>query len=63
MSTCYSSEEVMISLLVNHGWMPGESKTKESPGKIIQTMFPGPGLPGEKIGTELDLLTIPRPEL
>ncbi len=28
--------------------------------KIIQAMFPGPGVPGEKIGTELDLLTIPR---
>jgi Xaa-Pro aminopeptidase len=27
---------------------------------IIRAMFPGPGVPGEKIGTELDLLTIPR---
>jgi Xaa-Pro aminopeptidase len=28
--------------------------------KIIEIMFPGSGFPGEKIGTELDLLTIPQ---
>ncbi len=47
-------------IAVSESWLDaGRIENEKSPGKIIQTMFPGSALPGEKIGTELDLLTIP----
>jgi Xaa-Pro aminopeptidase len=46
-------------IAIGESWLDaGRIANERSLGKIIQTMFPGPALPGEKIGTELDLLTI-----
>lgn len=48
-------------IAVAESWLDaGRIVNERSLEKIIQTMFPGPGFPGEKIGTELDLLTIPQ---
>ncbi|MGA2940234.1 MAG: Xaa-Pro peptidase family protein [Syntrophobacteraceae bacterium] len=46
-------------IAVAESWLDaGRIVNERSLEKIIQTMFPGPRFPGEKIGTELDLLTI-----
>lgn len=44
----------------NEVWLNAEQISSEGNlGKIIEQCFPGPAHPGEKIGTELDMLTIP----
>jgi Xaa-Pro aminopeptidase len=46
-------------IAIVESWLEAERISSESSlDKIVQTMFPGPALPGERIGTELDLLTI-----
>jgi len=62
-----SPDEYMLFVRRGHdialreAWLDaGQIATERNLEKIIQTMFHGPGLSGEKIGTELDLLTIPQ---
>ncbi len=60
-------DEVMLfvrrgyDIVLSETWLDaGQISTERNLEKIISIMFPGGGLPGEKIGTELDLLTIPQ---
>lgn len=48
-------------IAVKETWLdPGRIAGEGRLEKIIQIMFPGSAFPGEKIGTELDLLAIPQ---
>jgi Xaa-Pro aminopeptidase len=50
-----------LDFALNESWLDaGRIAGERSLEKVIETMFPWPGLAGEKIGTELDLLTIPQ---
>ena len=45
---------------LRESWLEaGRISSGKNPEAAVQSFFPGPALPGEKVGTELEMLTIP----